>query len=423
MVIHTSNLYHQPWVGSLSKLLVTKTVEAGGMRSASKVFVCNSGTEANEAALKFTRKVGKVLKADGSKHEIVSFTNSFHGRTWGALSATPNPKYQKPFAPMVGGFRSGRFNDVEGLDGLITEKTCGVIVEPVQGEGGINVASREFLSALRKRCDDVGAVLIYDEIQSGLSRTGELWAHQLHSTSPSSPPSPSSPSTSSSPSEAPHPDILTTAKALGNGYPIGATMVNDFVADKIVTGDHGTTFGGNPLGCRLAHHIFERLSDPALQATVRQRGRLLRGHLERLQERFPEMVATSSTPSSSPSLSSASASSSFPYSIPPSSPQSPTQGSHNREQTATDQTSSPSSSSPSTSSASAKEAIVRGHGLIQGLQLNRDPTPIIKAARERGLLLLTCGVNTLRFVPPLVIKEEQIEEGMHVLEEAMASVE
>ena len=337
-LIHTSNLYYSPWVGALSKLMVSKTIEAGGMQSASKVFICNSGTEANEAAMKFARKVGKVLVPDGSKHEIVSFHNSFHGRTFGALSATPNQKYQKPFSPMLPGCKYGTFNDIDSIDNLITEKTCGVIVEPIQGEGGVNVATQDFLSALRKRCNEVGAVLIHDEIQCGLSRTGQLWAHQAH------PPSS-------------QPDILTTAKALGNGFPIGGTIVNEFVASKIVTGDHGTTFGGNPLGCRLAHHVFTRLSDPELQVAVRDKEKIFRRHFDTLKSQHPDLIDE-----------------------------------------------------------------VRGRGLILGLQLTRDPVPILTAARERGLLIITCGVNTLRFVPPLVISEEEIDEGMTILGKAIEAV-
>lgn len=182
------------------------------MQTASKVFICNSGSEANEAAIKFARKVGKTRDPSGEQHEIVSFQNSFHGRTMGSLSATPNPKYQKPFSPMVPGFRYGTYNDIAGIKDLVTEKTCGVIIEPIQGEGGINVATTSFLQALRTRCNEVNAVLIYDEIQCGLSRTGQLWAHQ---TLPASA----------------HPDILTTAKALGNGFPIGATVVSEEVAN------------------------------------------------------------------------------------------------------------------------------------------------------------------------------------------------
>ena len=239
---------------------------------------------------------------------------------------------------MIPGFKYGTFNDLSSLDSLITENTCGVIIEPIQGEGGVNVASPEFLQALRNRCNDVGAVLIYDEIQCGMSRTGTLWAH---ATLPSSA----------------HPDILTTAKALGNGFPIGATLVTEEVAKCVVTGDHGTTFGGNPLACRLAHHILSRLTDPSLLSSVAEKEELFRHHFQQLRSRFPDHVGE-----------------------------------------------------------------VRGRGLILGLQLKADPTPIITAARERGLLVITCGTNTLRFVPPLVISEQEIEDGMRILGEAMEVV-
>lgn len=308
------------------------------MHKASKVFVCNSGSEANEAAIKFARKVGKVRQPSGEQHEIVSFNNSFHGRTMGSLSATPNPKYQKPFSPMIPGFKYGTYNDETTIKELVTEKTCGVIVEPIQGEGGVNAATRSFLQTLRNRCSEVGAVLIYDEIQCGLSRTGQLWAHQIL------PPSA-------------HPDILTTAKALGNGFPIGATIVSEEVAKCVVTGDHGTTFGGNPLACRLAHYIFSRLSEPELQRGVLEKEQVFRRGFATLQQRFPALITE-----------------------------------------------------------------VRGRGLILGLQLSLDPTPIVTAARERGLLVITCGTNTLRFVPPLIISEAEIEKGLGILGEAMEVV-
>ncbi|KAK0930130.1 acetylornithine aminotransferase [Friedmanniomyces endolithicus] len=336
-LVHSSNLYHNPWTGALSQLLIEKTRQAGGF-NAGKVFICNSGSEANEAAIKFARKCGKTVQPDGSKHELVSFHNSFHGRTMGSLSATPNPKYQKPFAPMLPGFKYATYNDTDSINELVTENTCGVIIEPIQGEGGVNVANPDFPIALRKRCTEVGAVLIYDEIQCGLSRTGQMWAH------------------CDLPAEA-HPDILTTAKALGNGFPIGATLVTDEVSSKIVTGDHGTTFGGNPLGCRVAHYIVTRLSDPELQRGVVKKGARFREHMARIQQRFPSIV---------------------------------------------------------------KE--VRGRGLILGMQLSADPTPVVTAARERGLLTITCGTNTLRFVPPLIISEDEIDKGMRILEDAMSVV-
>ena len=308
------------------------------MHDAKAVFICNSGTEANEAAIKFARKSGKIVDPSGEKYEVVSFQNSFHGRTMGALSATPNPKYQKPFAPMLPGFKYGTYNDVAGINELVTEKTCGVIVEPIQGEGGVIVGTEEFLVALAKRCREVGAVLIYDEIQCGLSRTGTFWAH------------------ASLPKEA-HPDIISTAKALGNGFPIGATIVNGKVNDRIVVGDHGTTFGGNPLGSRLAHYIVSRLSEHKLQEEVLAKSKIFIKHMEQLQQKYPGLVTE-----------------------------------------------------------------IRGRGLHLGLQLTQDPTPIVTACRERGLLIITAGTNTLRFVPSLTITEEEIEKGFKVLDEAMRVV-
>ncbi|RWA05982.1 hypothetical protein EKO27_g9121 [Xylaria grammica] len=334
-LLHTSNLYFNPWTGALSELLVQKTLQSGAMHDASSVFVCNSGSEANEAAIKFSRKVGKVVDPSGSKYEFVSFQGSFHGRTMGSLSATPNPKYQEPFSPMVPGFKYGTYNDIAAINELVTEKTCGVIIEPIQGEGGVNVATDEFLIALAKRCREVGAVLIYDEIQCGLSRTGTLWAH------------------GHLPKEA-HPDVITSAKALGNGFPIGAVITNSHVSDKIKVGDHGTTYGGNPMACRIAHHVVERLANPTLQKEVLAKGAALQEGFERLRQEFPDLIGE-----------------------------------------------------------------VRGRGLILGVQLTQDPSPIIKAARERGLLVITCGTNTLRFVPPLTVSDDEIQIGLRILSDAI----
>lgn len=319
------------------------------MRDASQVFISNSGTEANEAAIKFARKVGYTLDSTGSKHELVSFKNSFHGRTLGALSATPNPKYQKPFAPMLPGFKYGTYNDIEQLPSLITDKTCGVIVEPIQGEGGVHTATPEFLSALRERCDAVGAVLIFDEIQCGLSRTGSLWAH-------------AQPSLATSSGKSAHPDILTTAKALGNGIPIGATIVSGkTVGQHIKTGDHGTTFGGNPFACRVAHHVLGRLASPDLQSAVAERSAQFLSGFEALRKKYPEAISE-----------------------------------------------------------------VRGSGLILGVQLSdayvSKASDVLAAARERGLLIITAGEGCLRFVPPLVITEKEVASGLEILEKAMDAV-
>jgi acetylornithine aminotransferase len=339
--MHTSNLYHNPWTGALSKLLVDTTKATGGMHDATRAFICNSGTEANEAAIKFARKVGKELDPSGQKVEIVSFKGAFHGRSFGALSATPTPKYQAPFAPMVPGFRYGTFNDSAPLDSLITPRTAGVLIEPIQGEGGVHTATPAFLTALAQRCRAVGAVLIYDEIQCGLGRTGRFWAHSALPLA----------------AGAAHPDIVTTAKALGNGFPVAAVVTNDFVASRIVTGDHGTTFGGNPLGARVAHHVVQRLANPQLLQAVRAKEALFRRRFARLAERWPESVTE-----------------------------------------------------------------VRGQGLLLGVQLDRNPEPVVQAARERGLLVITAGTNTLRFVPSLTVTGEEIEAGCDLLEDAMESV-
>jgi len=337
-LVHASNLYYNGWTGALSRLLVEKTNESGAMGAkAQAVFVANSGSEANEGAIKFARKVGKVVDPSGAKTEIVSFDGAFHGHTMGALSATHNKKYQQPFSPMVPGFRCGKFNDVAAINELVTDKTCGVIVEPIQGEGGVQVATDAFLVALARRCREVGAVLIHDEIQCGLSRTGALWAHARL------------------PREA-HPDIVTTAKALGNGFPVGAVLVNAHVAEAIQIGDHGTTFGGNPLAARVAHHCVTRLADPALQEAVMAKGAVLALGLRQLQQKYPDLISE-----------------------------------------------------------------IRGRGLILGDQLTTDPAPIVNAARERGLLVITAGTNTLRFVPPLTISEEEIVEGLRILDAAIES--
>lgn len=340
-LIHASNLYHNPWTPTLSKLLIEETKKQSPGSPLTQVFVSNSGSEANEAALKFARKVQYAKNSESTQRDIVSFHGSFHGRTYGSLSATPNTKYQAPFGPMLPGFRYGTYNDVAAVHELVNEHTAGVIVEPIQGEGGINVATPEFLQALRKRCDEVGAILIFDEIQCGLSRTGDLWAYTASGVQP---------------------DILTTAKALGNGIPIGATLVSgEAVTQHIRTGDHGTTFGGNPFAARIAHHIFGRLADAKLQEEVRIKSTLYFSAFDTMKMKYPNVL---------------------------------------------------------------KE--VRGRGLIVGYQLTDEAkgkaTEVITAARERGLLIITAGDGVLRIVPPLVISAEEINHGLDILDQAMAVV-
>ncbi|ORY77680.1 mitochondrial putative acetylornithine aminotransferase [Protomyces lactucae-debilis] len=335
-LIHSSNLFYSPWSWQLAKLLVETTKASGGMQDAQKVFFCNSGTEANEAAIKFARKHGKaVAKGGADKHKIMTFTNAFHGRTMGALSATANEKYQAPFRPMVPGFEYAPYNDLRALD-MLDDSFCGVLIEPVQGEGGVFAADESFMKALREKCDAVGALLMFDEIQCGLGRSGRVWAHSWYEDKSVSP------------------DVLTMAKPLANGVPIGATMLTQRVADAIAIGDHGTTFGGNPLACRVAHHVLERLSHPSLLANVQQQSARILEALGEMSTKYGSRVVE-----------------------------------------------------------------VRGRGLLLGLQLDADPTPVVKFARERGLLVITAGNNTIRMVPPLIIDSKTVDAAMKILDEAI----
>jgi acetylornithine aminotransferase len=226
-LMHASNLYYNEPVAALASLIVTLTQREGGLGypagaqhptgvPGAKVFFGNSGTEANEGALKVARKVGKD-RGGSTKTEIVCFQQSFHGRTFGALSVTSTSKYQDPFVPLVPGVRVGELNRFEGLEELINENTCAVIVEPIQGEGGVNSANIEWMRKLVQRARETGAVVIFDEIQCGLYRTGTLWAH------------------SAWPVEC-HPDIVTMAKPLANGYPIGAVLMRDVVTETMTAG-------------------------------------------------------------------------------------------------------------------------------------------------------------------------------------------
>lgn len=336
ILMHSSNLYHNPWTLELSKQLVEKTKKFNGMYNASRVFLCNSGTEANEAALKFARKHGKSI-AD-TKTEFITFKTSFHGRTMGALSVTPNKKYQAPFSPLVPGIHVATPNDIESVKALINENTCGVIIEPVQGEGGVHPMNTEFLVELKQLCKKNNAVLIYDEIQCGMGRTGALWAH------------------SKLPKEA-HPDILTIAKALGNGFPIGATMITEDVESVLKVGDHGTTFGGNPLGSRIGCHVLDRIADQKFLDNVNEKGEFLRSKLNDLKSKYSDFIVD-----------------------------------------------------------------VRGQGLILGVECKEDPSKIVEKARDLGLLIITAGGNVIRFVPPLTIENETLDEGVDILTKAFKEV-
>ncbi len=245
---HVSNLFYTaPQVG-LARRLVTYSF-------ADRVFLTNSGAEAIEGALKFARKWARERGV--GKHEIVAFGGSFHGRTMGALSITYKAAYRDPFAPLLPGVCFAPFNDLDAARAMISDDTCAVVVEPVQGEGGIHAATPEFLRGLRALCDRHGALLIFDEIQCGLGRTGRLWAHEAHGTPVV-------------------PDIMTLAKPLANGLPIGAILLTEEVAAAVGYGEHGSTFAGGPVVCRAAEVVFDRVSDPAFLAAVAENGQRLR---------------------------------------------------------------------------------------------------------------------------------------------------
>ena len=260
-LIHVSNLYHTIPHAELARLLVENSF-------ADRVFFCNSGTEAIEGALKFARKWAKTNFSE-DKIGIVAFAGSFHGRTFGALATTSREKYRKPFEPLLPGVTFAEFNDVDSARAAVNEKTCAVIVEPLQGEGGVHPAREDFLVALRELCNAHDALLIFDEVQCGLGRTGTLWAHQPYGVQP---------------------DLMALAKPLGGGLPIGTTLLTHRVADVITVGDHGSTFAANALICAVAQAVFRRLSDEGFLASVREKGEYLAARLEALKEKHPCLV-------------------------------------------------------------------------------------------------------------------------------------
>ncbi len=242
-LVHVSNLYHTIPHVELAQRLVENSF-------ADRLFFCNSGSEANEAAIKFARKWA-WSSGKQSKTEIVAFSGGFHGRTVGALSVTAKARYREPFGPLMPGVTFAPFNDLAAAHDAITPETCAVIVEPVQGEGGIRPAKRAFLHKLRQLCDENDALLIFDEVQCGLGRTGHLWAHQAYDVTP---------------------DIMTLAKPLAGGLPIGATLVTETVAQVMQPGDHGSTFAAGPLVCQAGKVVFDRINQPDFLAAVRANG-------------------------------------------------------------------------------------------------------------------------------------------------------
>jgi predicted acetylornithine/succinylornithine family transaminase len=249
---HVSNLYYSAPQADLAEALCQHSF-------ADKVYFGNTGTEAVEAAIKFARKYARTTYGPG-KTGIVAFSGSFHGRTAGSLALTAKEQYQAAFRPLMPGVSFAPFNDIEAAERLIGPETCAVFVEPIQGEGGIHPATPEFLHALRAACDRWGALLVFDEIQCGMGRTGKLWAYEHSGVTP---------------------DMMTLAKALGGGLPIGVTLLTDRIAQVMAPGDHGSTFAAGPVACRVAEVVLRRVSDPALLDHVTAMGELL---MERLNE-------------------------------------------------------------------------------------------------------------------------------------------
>lgn len=259
-LIHCSNLYYTEPQVQLAETLAQLT----GM---DKAFIANSGAEANEGAMKLARKFGKMKSAD--KFEIVTAEHSFHGRTLATLTATGQPKYREGYEPLPGGFKYVPFNDKAALESIVSDKTCAVFIEPIQGEGGIHLPGDGYLQLARELCDKFGALLIFDEIQSGMGRTGSFLACQGYGVKP---------------------DIVTLAKGLAGGVPIGAFLATAKVASAFAAGDHGSTFGGNPLACAAANAVLEILQKDNLEDNAVQMGDYMMQSLKKLQKKYPQLI-------------------------------------------------------------------------------------------------------------------------------------
>lgn len=320
---HISNLYYSvPMVEAAEKVK-----KASGME---KVFFTNSGTEAIEGALKVARKYS-YAKYGENRYEIIAMNHSFHGRSMGALSVTGNEKYRKPFEPLIGGVRFADYNDLESVKSQLTDKTCGIILETVQGEGGIYPATEEFLKGVQALCEEHDLVLILDEIQCGMGRTGSMFAWQEYGVMP---------------------DVMTCAKALGCGVPVGAFVLGKKVVEtSLAPGDHGTTYGGNPFVCAAVSKVFDLYEKEQIVDHVQKVGAYLEEKLNALVDKYDFL----------------------------------------------------------------KER--RGKGLIQGLEVEGRPVgEIVNRALEHGLIIITAGSNVLRFVPPLVITNADVDEMIKKLE-------
>lgn len=321
---HTSNLFYHENGGAAAEALN----RVSGM---DHVFFTNSGTEAIEGALKTARKYA-ALKGNG-RFEIIAMEDSFHGRSMGALSVTGTAAYREPFEPLIPGVRFAKFNDLESVKANITDKTCAILLEPLQGEGGIHPAKQKFMEGIRALCDEQDILMICDEIQCGMGRTGNMFAWQEYGV---------------------RPDILTMAKAIGNGIPVGAFAVTEQVAaHSMKPGDHGTTYGGNPLACMAVKKVVEIFEKDKIVEHVREIAPYL---TKRLDELVKETDCVTER---------------------------------------------------------------RGKGLIQGIVVTKPAGEVINRAIEEGLLIISAKGNVLRFVPPLIIEKEHIDEMIEKLKRAL----
>lgn len=326
-ILHTSNLYWIPNQVTFAGLLIANSF-------ADKVFFCNSGGEANEGAIKLARKYAK--KNFGThKYEIVSLANSFHGRTLATLTATGQPKYHQGYEPLPVGFSYVALNDLDALQSAVNENTAGVLIEPIQGEGGVNPATDEFLQKSRELCDRNHALLIFDEVQCGVGRTGKLFSYQWSGVTP---------------------DIMTLAKALGGGVPIGAMMATEKVASAFEPGDHGTTIGGNPLAMAVGCAVLDVMLADGFFEGVLERSAYLRQGLDKLATKY------------------------------------------------------------------GVEGKVRGQGMMLGLTVGQKAPQIVDECLKNGLLINCVGGKTFRFLPPLTVAKEEIDEALAILGEVISRV-
>ena len=324
-LIHTSNLYY-----NVPSLMAAKRLKE--ITKMDRVFFTNSGTEAIEGAIKTARKY--AFNKDGKNdHEIIAMKHSFHGRSMGALSVTGNEKYQEAFKPLIGGVKFADYNDLDSVKALVNDKTCAIILEPIQGEGGIYPANEEFIKGIKEICDEKDILLIFDEIQCGMGRSGKMFAHEYYGVKP---------------------DILTLAKALGCGIPVGAFITNKKAA-VLVPGDHGTTYGGNPLACTAINKVLDLFENTDVLNNVNEVSKYMEEKFDALTEKYDFVKGH------------------------------------------------------------------RGKGLMQGLILDIPVGEVVTKSIEKGLIVISAGSDVLRFVPPLIITKENVDEMYNIIDSVFES--